>query len=154
MAKTTNVVITEPSYWLTSVKSGIDATAEEVITDLVGGKKVFFFGDRTPGRSKMIAGDWICFYAAKKGIVAHAMMASSPEQTSDVKVRQFEEYTWIVRLENVEIYANNPTLFSADVIGKLNAFEGRAYIGNWNWFVQATHKVSRHDFGVLTGGRY
>ncbi|MBI4302700.1 MAG: EVE domain-containing protein, partial [Chloroflexi bacterium] len=60
----------DAAYWLTPVKADKAETAEEVIQTLVGRERVYAFGERTPGRKHLKAGDWICFYATGKGVVA------------------------------------------------------------------------------------
>jgi hypothetical protein len=66
----------DEGYWLTSVKSDEKATAEDTVKLLVGREHVYAFGDGTPGRKLIKPGDWICFYATGKGIIAHAKITS------------------------------------------------------------------------------
>jgi len=64
----------EVVYWLAPVKSDEEETAEEVIETLVDMKRIYAFGERTPGTRQLNPGDWICFYATTKGVVAHAQV--------------------------------------------------------------------------------
>jgi hypothetical protein len=69
----------EIAFWLTPVKSWDDQTAEACIAKLVGEEHYYAFGQRTPGRTRMKAGDRIGFYATTKGVVAHATFSSTPQ---------------------------------------------------------------------------
>jgi hypothetical protein len=70
----------EPAFWLTPVKDDEKGTPEERVRILVGQERIYAFGDRTPGRKHLRPGDWICFYANAKDVVAHAKAASLPER--------------------------------------------------------------------------
>jgi hypothetical protein len=138
-------------YWLTPVKSDEKATADEVVQTLLEREHVYAFGDRTPGRKHIKPGDWICFYATTKGVVAHAQIASAPEFKPHRSVRQPDKYPWTFRLTDIHLYLDQPTVISAEIRAHLDAFDGRdpntAY---WAWFVQATHRLSAHDFNLIT----
>ena len=60
------------AYWLTPVKGDKDQSAEDVLQTLLGQEGIYAFGERTPRRKELKAGDRMCFYAAGKGVVAHA----------------------------------------------------------------------------------
>ena len=141
----------EDVYWITPVKSDEKASAEEVIETLVGVEKIYAFGERTPGRRHLKPGDWICFFAVGKGVVAHAKVISLPEKKRHNKVRYPEKYPWIFRLDSVSLYLSKPIVVDAALRGNLNAFQGRDPDKSWAWFVQATRKVTKHDFEILTG---
>jgi hypothetical protein len=143
----------EPSgavYWLTPVKSDEKDTAEEVIKTLVGKERAYAFGDGTPGRKIIKPGDSICFYATGKGIIAHAQVISRPENNPYPFIRHPEKYPWTFRLDKAVLYLNTPVAISADTRNKLDAFQERDPNKSWAWFVQATHKLTEHDFNVLT----
>lgn len=76
----------ETAYWLTPVRDDEKQTAEEVIESLVGQEKIYAFGDKTPGRKYMKPGDWLCFYATARGVVAHAQAASKAEKKPHQRV--------------------------------------------------------------------
>lgn len=137
-------------YWLTSVKSDEQGTAEDSIKLLVGQDHVYAFGDGNPGRKLIKPDDWICFYAAGKGIIAHAKVASQPEKKQHKNLRHPEKYPWTFRLHDEALYINKPVVISAEVRSNLDAFQGRDLNTPWAWFVQATHTLSQHDFCLLT----
>jgi len=115
----------EAAYWLTPVRDDEKQTAEEVIESLVAQEKIYAFGERTPGRKHMKSGDWLCFYATAKGVVAHARAASAPEKKPDRRVRNPEKYPWTIRLENAHLYLENPIIIDAATRSKLDVFRGR-----------------------------
>lgn len=139
----------EAAYWLSPVADEPEQTADQVISTLVGQEKVFAFGDRTPGRSRLKPGDWICFYAQGKGIVAHAKVASRPQKEFHPKVRDPERHPWLFRLSDVSLYVENPVMIDADMRSRLDAFRGRDPSKGWAWFVQTTRRLTEHDFRML-----
>ena len=96
-----NIEGVERSYWLTPVKSDGEETADECIQHLAGEGKVYAFGERTPGRRHIKPGDYICFYSAGKGVVAHTQIASQPEHKKHPRVRHSERYPWVFSVKNV-----------------------------------------------------
>ena len=140
----------EVAYWLTPVKSDEEQTSEEVIQTLVGQERVYAFGERTPGRKHLKPGDWICFYATTKGIVAHAEVVSMPERKPHVRVRHSEKYPWVFRLEGTQLYLDAPIVLDTVVRSQLDAFRDRDPNKTWAWFVQATRRISARDFSILT----
>jgi hypothetical protein len=140
----------ETAYWLTPVRSDEEQTAEQVVESLVGKAKIYAFGERTPGRKHLKPGDWICFYATGKGVVAHARVASPPEKKEDHRVRHAETYPWVFNVENAKLYLQSPVPIDAGLRGRLEAFKGRVSNKSWAWFVQATRRISKQDFEVLT----
>lgn len=140
----------EAAYWITPVASDEEATSEEVIYKLVGQEQIYAFGDRTPGRKHLEPGDWMCFYASGKGVVAHAQIISEPAMKPHPKVRHPDKYPWTFKLTNPELYLDEPIVIDAALRDKLDAFEGRDPSKSWSWFVQVTRKISRDDFEILT----
>jgi hypothetical protein len=140
----------EIAYWLTPVKSYPEETAEECIRILVGEEHIYAFGERTPGRKHLKPGDRICFYASGTGVVAHARVVSSPEKKSHHRVRHPERYPWVFRLDKTDLYLDGPIVIDASLRSRLDAFQGRDLNKSWAWFVQATRKITEHDFGILT----
>ena len=137
-------------YWITPVRSEEEQSAEKVIETLVDKESIYAFGDRTPGRSRIRPGDWICFYASGNGVIAHAKVASSPERKPHSKVRHPERYPWTFRLEDAYLYLKKPVLIDASMRDQMDAFQGRDPNKSWAWFVQATRKISEKDFRFLT----
>lgn len=140
----------EVTYWLTPVKSDEEQTAEECIDTLAGKERIYAFGERTPGRKYLKPGDWICFYATTKGIVAHAKVLTKPEKKSHHKLRHPEKYLWLIRIDNTQLYIDEPTIIDASLRNQLDCFKDRDPNKSWAWFVQCTRKISKHDFEILT----
>ena len=139
-----------PQYWLTPVREEEEQSAEDVIKTLVGQEKIYAFGDRTPGRKHIRPGDWICFHASGKGVVAHAKVASFPERKPHPKVRHSERYPWTFQLKEVHLY-EKPIVIDAVLRKQMDAFQGRDPNRAWGWFVKSTRKISERDFKILTG---
>jgi hypothetical protein len=137
------------AYWLTPVRSD-ELTAEEVIRTLVGQELLYAFGEGTRVRKHLKRGDKICFYASGIGVVAHADIASAPERKSRPQLPHLKWYPWVIRLDKVCLYTENPNVIDATTRSQLEAFRGRDPNGSWGWFVQSTRKVRKHDFAVLT----
>lgn len=135
------------SYWLTSVKSNEERTVESVIETFVGDRRIYAFGEHTPGRKSLKPGDWICFYATGSGVVASAKVKTMPERKPIVIS---EKYPWVFEVESPSLFLDKPVIIDADLRARLDAFQNRAGDASWAWFVQATHKVSKHDFEQLT----
>jgi hypothetical protein len=140
----------EAAYWLTPVRSDETCTAEECIETLVGQAQIYAFGDRTPGRKHLKPGDWICFYASGKGIVAHAKVSSAPAKKPDPRVHHTEKYPWTFNLEDSYLYIDEPIIIDATIRAQLDYFKGRDLNKPWAWFVQATRRITKHDFEILT----
>lgn len=140
----------EVNYWLTPVRSEAEAAAEQIIQTLVEQEQIYAFGERTPGRKHLKPGDWLCFHASGKGVIAHAKVMSRPEKKPHPKVRHPDKYPWIFRVGQAKLYVNNPVIIDAEVRAKLEAFQNRDLNKSWGWFVQATRSISRNDFNILT----
>jgi hypothetical protein len=138
------------TYWITPVKSDDVMTAEETIEKLVGKEGIYAFGDNTPGRKSLKTGDWICFYAKAKGVVAHAEVASKPERTPHPKVRHPDRFPWTFQVRNQKLYLNNPVIIDANVRTQLEFFHGKDPGMPWGLMVQATRTIPQHDFQILT----
>jgi hypothetical protein len=136
------------TYWLTPVKSHGNKSPEEIIRILVVERRVYAFGEKTSARKSLKLGDWICFYASRKGVFAHTRVASKVEN----RVLQGLplEYSWSFRLEKVQAYVDNPTDLDLTMRQRLDAFRGRDLAKTWAWLVQTTRKISQHDFALLT----
>lgn len=148
--ETTQLAESEVSYWLTPVRSDEEQTAEEEIDTLVAKERIYAFGERTPGRRSLKPGDWICFYATTKGVVAHAQVISLAQKKLHPKVRHAETYPWVFSLERVKLYLDDPVVLDAELRSKLDAFQGRDKEKGWSWFVQTTRRITVHDFNLLT----
>lgn len=138
-------------YWLAPVKDDEERTAEEAINFLVGKEKIWALGERTPGKKYLKPGDYICFYAAGKGVMAHAEVDTAPERKPHPAVYDSDNYPWTFRLKNIQLYLNDPIVVDASLRSQLDAFKDWDPAKNWAWFVQVTRRINRHDFEVLTG---
>lgn len=138
------------TYWLSPVKGSKEETAEECIRRLVGEEHIYAFGERTPGRKLLKPGDWICFYATGKGVIAHAQVIAPPERKPHPKVRQPERYPWVFGLGDTKLYLEEPVVIDAATRATLGAFVGRDPGRAWAWFVQSTKTITDHDFRILT----
>jgi hypothetical protein len=143
----------EVNYWITSVKDHDAETAEEAISKLVGQYGIYGFGDSTGGRRTIRTGDMICFYRNRSGIVAHAKIASAPKRQPDSRIQNADRYPWTFDLNDRKVYLENPIILDESLRNRLDAFQGKDAKNNWAWFVQSTHRVTQHDFGLLTGNK-
>ncbi len=137
------------SYWLASVKSVEEESAEECIQSLVGKEGIFAFSERAPGRKHLKPGGWLCFYASGIGVVAHARVSSSPEKMPHRRVRHPEKYPWTFSVDNVRLYLEKPVVVDSSLRSRLDAFEGRDPDAPWSWFVLGTRNISERDFNTL-----
>lgn len=142
--------VATPSYWMTSIIDTGGSKSLSVLKELILLKHLFVFGLRTPGRTKIADGDWLCFYAGNRGIVGHARICSPTYQLSEPLIRARVKYSWAVNLDSVSVYPNKPLPLTSDVRAQLDAFKGREASTMWSWFVQATRRISEHDFQILT----
>jgi hypothetical protein len=60
------------------------------------------------------------------------------------------EVPYAIRLEEVH-WLREPIELTAEVRGRLSAFQGRDPDKGWAWFVQGTSKLTEDDFNLLTG---
>jgi hypothetical protein len=137
-------------YWLTPVKDDEQETATECVKKLVQQNGIYAFGERTPGRRHIKAGDGICFYATGYGVIAHAKVSSPAENKPDSRVRHPQDYPYVIRVQDQKLYEQRPIVIDAGVRQQLDAFSGRDPERSWAWFVQATRKITEHDFRLLT----
>lgn len=138
------------NYWLTPVRPDEEQTSEDIIRKLVEQEQIYAFSEKTPGRKQMKPGDWVCFYATAKGVVAHAKVASRPEEKIHPKVRNPEKYCWVFRLDAPQLYLDSPIVIDLNLRTQLDGFRGRDLSKRWAWYVQATRKITEHDFNILT----
>lgn len=138
------------AYWLAPVKSSEEHPAEEVLQKLVGEEKIYAFGEKTLARKHVKPGDLICFYAATKGVVAHAKVSSFPELQRHRAIPDHEKYPWIFRLGSPRLYLDDPIILNRELRCRLEAFRGADLDRYWAWFVQGAHRISRNDFVLLT----
>jgi hypothetical protein len=141
----------EGAFWIIPVNSTSAQTAKTIIKNLVGERNAYAFGWRSTGRKLLKAGDWVCFYMAKKGVVGQARVISPPTETVHDWTPYPERYPWVFTLENVQLYFDQPIRLDITTRKKLEAFKDRDNETNFGWFVRSAHRVSQHDYNVLTG---
>jgi hypothetical protein len=135
---------------LTPLRDNETGTARETLNRLLGAGW-YVFGERTPTRKALAVGDRLCFYEVGVGIVAEAVVASTPERRALPEARQPERYPWAFRVTDVRFFFDAPIAVDAGLRARLDAFQNKDASGPWAWFVQGTHTVTRHDFALLTG---
>lgn len=140
-------------HWISSIKADELRTTEEMIQDHIGRYRVYAFGVRTPGRKSIKPGDWICFYATNKGVIAHARVISKPEKKRHPSIRHPEKYPYVFNVDSEKLYLDNPIIINSVTRKKLDAFQGRDLNRSWGWFVQSTRPINKHDFEILTGNK-
>jgi hypothetical protein len=146
----TPVQAESPTYWLTPVKDHEGETAQKCVEKLVGKHEMYAFGEGTSGRKHLKAGDQLCFYATGRGIIANAEVASRPERKPDRRVVHSEEFPFTFRLRKCKLYTDRPVVLDPALRMQLDAMKDRDPNRPWAYFVQATHKVTEHDFNLLT----
>jgi len=147
---TSSPEVQSPTYWLTPVADHEDETAQECVGKLVGKHQMYAFRERTHERNHLKAGDRICFYATRQGIVADAEVASVPERKPDPRVTNSEDFPFTFRLRNCKLYVERPVVLDAAARVQLEAMKNRDPGRPWAWFVQSTHRLSERDFKLLT----
>ena len=141
----------DPIYLITPVRDEAEATARETLESLLG-HDVYVFGDRTTGRSKIKAGDGICFYSSGKGVVADALIASAAERRAVEFAKDPANWPWAFAVRDVRFYFDSPVVIDANLRSQLDAFVGHGHDPNgpWSFLVQGTRYLTAHDFAVLT----
>jgi hypothetical protein len=75
---------------------------------------------------------------------------TKPEKKPHREVRHPEIYPWVFSLENGQLYLDEPIVIDAAIRNQLDAFRDRDPNKSWAWFVQATRRISQHDFEILS----
>lgn len=141
----------EKQYWMTPVKNEKDEKAEVTIRKLVSENGIYAFGEHTPGRKRIRVGDVICFYVVGKGVAAYATVSALPEKRNHPAVKNAEKYCWVFGVCDSVLFLERPRAIDASLRQKLDAFKGKDPIHWWQWLVQSTTKLTKHDFECLTG---
>ena len=137
------------AYLLTPVADTENRTAEQTIRQLLG-SGWYVFGDRTPGRNTLKAGDLICFFSSGIGVVAHAEVASAPEKKAIEGVEDPDRFPWRFKVKDVHYNFDKPVVIDAALRTKLDAFKKANPEAPWGWFVVSTKILTEHDFNLLT----
>ena len=143
-----------PRCWLIPAgkRHGLSAAAH---LKLWLGAGFWGFGESTPGRKTLRAGDWVCFYAAERaGILAYARMAASVDAlvTAEEWPEAFPPDGPVYKLPLSEInWLPIPVKLDASTRAGLDAFAGSSPGKQWGFFVQTTRRLTQGDFDRLTG---
>jgi hypothetical protein len=136
------------SYWIIPTDAGYDEMTMKSFLRLLE-NKIFGFQSLSMGRAKLTIDDRICFYSARMGIVADARVSSKPILDRSI-IGPF--YPYIFGLEDVSVYVENPKKLDSSLRRRLDAFSGKDPEALWSWFIRIAHKVTEHDFKILTNG--
>ena len=98
----------------------------------------------------MKAGDRLCFYLKRVGVVAEAEL-DQPARFVPPELRDFirARFNCPFRLRASRTFFENPIVLDLDLRSRLAGLKGRN-LAKWQWFVQMTHQVSPEDFSLLT----
>lgn len=113
-------------------------------------KELWGLGQRTGYRKSFAAGDHLCFYAVRIGIVAEAVIVSGSFELSRKENPSTVEVQYAIRLKQVH-WLKEPVELTVEMRGQLGAFQGRDPNKGWAWFVQGTSKLTENDFNLLIG---
>jgi hypothetical protein len=138
----------DTKYYLALVASHEGQSADEWIKILLNAG--IYAITKHSSLQEIKQGDRICFYVAGKGVVAHAQVKSPPVKTTHPLISPGDKYQYIIELESISIYAENPVVLDAELREQLDAFQGRDPSKSWAWFVQCTREITKHDFMLLT----
>ena len=137
-------------HWLTPVATDQEQTAEQCIATLRRQGRYLRLRRAHPRSGSHQAGRPPLFYASGKGVVAHATVASSPERKLRPEVRHSDKYPWTFQLRDSKLYLEDPIVLDEQKRSELDAFANRDPARPWAWLVQATRRLTRHDFDLLT----
>jgi hypothetical protein len=144
---------TPGSYWLVPAAPQKGLSAMECLREWLG-HGMWGFGESTPSRKALQAGDCMCFYAVGTGVVATAEIAGAADTL--VEPREWpqstpqEGPTYKIPLQDVR-WLETPVKVDASLRSTLETFAGRDANGPWSWLVQTTRRLSPADFRRLTG---
>ncbi len=145
-----------PQYWLLPAGKAKDGASSVEQLHRWLDRGMWGMHKSTAGRTRLKAGDYVCFYAALTGVVAHARIAGPADQI--VSPAEWPEPypvelpIYRVPLKDV-IWLPSPLKIDKTVQSQMDAFAGKRPEGNPGWLVQTTRRLSPHDFAVLTEQR-
>jgi hypothetical protein len=145
-------IVHEPSarYWITPVKDYPVETAEECIQTLVSREHIYAFGDRIKARDHVKPGDWICFYATRRGVIGYARVASLPRREEHPAIIHPGHYPWIIDVDGENLFTGDPVIIDQEMRGLMEAYKDKGQSDNWGWLVLTTREISERDFLLLT----
>src|SRR5438445_289033 len=136
-------------YWLTPVRGEGGSGNSEILEHLLE-KSMFGFGEHTPCRKRMMIGDWICFYLAGAGVVAHACLRTIPARKSNSEEGILKTYPWTCELERVSTYFSTPRRLDREIRSHLSTLGKKRRPMSWGWFVQSPRQLTKEEFSALT----
>ena len=139
----------DPLHVVFPVTDRPDSPALDVVADLLQ-RQCWVMGPWAQERDRLRAGDRICIYVGRKGVVADAVAASPPTRGVVPSRRDLSRYPWSIALREVCTYFDQPVVVDESLRSTLDAFVGRDLSRPWGWFVKRPRIVSRHDFDALT----
>jgi hypothetical protein len=115
---------TGPACWLATVDGDGVITAERFLEVVIGKRRIF--GVRGAGHPSGVvhAGDRICFYLPDRGVVGRADVKSI--ESKGAGLRDVNQYTQLLRLDNLELYPEAPLVPEAETMLRLRAAQGDA----------------------------
>ena len=132
--------------WIVPVSGDDRIGAIQIVNDLVCNRSLFAFSKES-GIVSINIGDRVCFHATRIGVIADAVVKTKPTHDT-ATISPF--YPWVYYLQDVHCYSEKPIVVDSVLRRKLDAFRGRDTEGIWTWFVQRCHRVTPHDFVLLT----
>jgi predicted type IV restriction endonuclease len=143
-----------PQYWLMPCKAAPDGAKPVQELHRWLDKGYWGVGGNTPGRKRLRAGDYACFYASGVGVVAAARIAGPADTVVSAaewpEPTPYTAGTFKVPLKEVS-WLEKVVPVTKERRAQLEAFAAKDQDGPWSWLVLSTSKLSPHDFAVLTG---
>jgi hypothetical protein len=93
----------EPAYWVATIAGNEVAAPEQLLAAVIAERRVLAICPAGKLRSQGSPGDWVCFFVPGKGIVGHAQLASTIEDSAKV-VRHARRFSSVYRLASVTLY--------------------------------------------------
>jgi len=135
-------------YLLTPVSDFEGRSAKMILRTLLD-SGWYVFGWSVHITTRIDAGDRICFYEKKVGVVANATIAGRPSRESPPSNPTPGRFPWAIPVKDVLYFFDNPTVVDAALRARMDAFRKRDPFSPWSWFVQVTHEVTEHDYELL-----
>lgn len=126
-----------------------DSSAIETVAALLDQHR-WVMGNNTSEHSMIRAGDRICIYIGRRGVVADAVVAAAPQRAPVSANRDLSRYPWAVELRQVRRYLDRPVVVDRALRSGLDAFSHRDLDRPWGWFVKRPQLLSDRDFEILT----
>jgi hypothetical protein len=143
---------TGPTYWMMPCGKAPDGEKPVETLRRWLDKRMWGFNKSTAGRKHLQAGDYVCFYAAKVGVVATARIAGPADtiltQAEWPEPTPMDHEVYKVPLKDI-LWLPQPRPLTKAVRAKLDVFKEHGLDVNPGFLVQTTRKLTPHDFEVL-----